>query len=83
MSVYDKNEDTPFFIESIHLRNQTVEHHGQRDEHAMPSSSLCRCVVKKKCSFQVIDPKTAAMLGPGRDGEICVRGPTIMKGITW
>ena len=58
-----------------------MEYRGQRDEQFL-CLVVITCAVKKKCSFQVIDPKTAAMLGPGRDGEICVRGPTIMKGIT-
>ena len=30
--------------------------------------------------LQVIDVVTEAMLGPGQDGELCVRGPTVMKG---
>ena len=30
---------------------------------------------------QVIDVETEETLGPGQDGEICVKGPTVMKGI--
>ena len=34
------------------------------------------------CSrLQVIDVETGEALGPGQDGEICVKGPTVMKGI--
>ena len=29
---------------------------------------------------QVIDIETGEMLGPGKEGEICVAGPNIMKG---
>ena len=31
--------------------------------------------------YQVIDLETGEALGPGHDGEICVKGPTVMKGI--
>jgi len=31
-------------------------------------------------SMQVIDLETAKPLGPNRQGELCVRGPQIMKG---
>lgn len=30
---------------------------------------------------QVVDVETGEALGPGQDGEICVKGPTVMKGI--
>ena len=30
--------------------------------------------------YQVIDVQTGAMLGPGEEGELCFRGPSIMKG---
>jgi len=33
--------------------------------------------------FQVIDLQTGALLGPGKDGEICFKGPTVMKGRIW
>ena len=29
---------------------------------------------------QIIDADTGKILGPNQDGEICVRGPTVMKG---
>ena len=32
------------------------------------------------CNLQIIDVDTGATLGPGQDGEMCIRGPTIMKG---
>ena len=40
---------------------------------------MCVCV----CFFyeQIVDVSTGAILGPHQDGEICVRGPTVMKGI--
>jgi len=28
----------------------------------------------------VIDVTTGELLGPNQEGEVCVRGPTIMKG---
>lgn len=30
---------------------------------------------------QVVDVETGEALDPGQDGEICVKGPTVMKGI--
>ena len=30
--------------------------------------------------FQVVDVETGENLGHGQDGEICVKGPTVMKG---
>ena len=30
--------------------------------------------------FQVIDIQTGELLGPNQSGEVCMRGPTIMKG---
>lgn len=41
---------------------------------------MCVCV----CVFfyeQIVDVSTGAILGTHQDGEICVRGPTVMKGI--
>ena len=32
--------------------------------------------------FQIINQETRAILGPHQDGEICIRGPTVMKGIS-
>ena len=32
--------------------------------------------------FQIINQETRALLGPHEDGEICIRGPTVMKGIS-
>ena len=29
---------------------------------------------------QIIDPDTRKILGKSQDGEMCVRGPTVMKG---
>ena len=29
---------------------------------------------------QIIDPDTGKFLGPNQDGEMCIRGPTVMKG---
>ncbi|XP_022808056.1 4-coumarate--CoA ligase 1-like isoform X2 [Stylophora pistillata] len=29
---------------------------------------------------KIVDTTTGAVLGPGQDGEMCIRGPTIMKG---
>ena len=31
--------------------------------------------------LQIINQETQAILGPHEDGEICIRGPTVMKGI--
>ena len=30
--------------------------------------------------FQIIDLDTGRTLGPNQDGEMCIRGPTVMKG---
>ena len=35
--------------------------------------------VQLYCS-QIIDPDSGDILGPNQDGEMCVRGPTVMKG---
>ena len=29
---------------------------------------------------QVVNPDTGEILGPNQDGEICVKGPLVMKG---
>ena len=34
-----------------------------------------------RIDWQVVDQKTQAILGSYEDGEICIRGPTVMKGI--
>ncbi|KAI8420799.1 hypothetical protein MSG28_008004 [Choristoneura fumiferana] len=31
-------------------------------------------------SIKIVDPKTREILGPNQRGEICIRGPTLMKG---
>lgn len=40
--------------------------------------SVGPCVPETEC--RLIDPATGAELGPGEEGEICVRGPQVMKG---
>ena len=32
--------------------------------------------------FQIVNQETRAILGPHEDGEIFIRGPTVMKGIS-
>ena len=31
-------------------------------------------------TMQVVDVQTGDLLGPNKEGEVCMRGPTIMKG---
>lgn len=37
-------------------------------------------IVMPFCESKVVDPITDASLGPNEEGEICVRGPIVMKG---
>ncbi|KAK7067071.1 hypothetical protein SK128_021687 [Halocaridina rubra] len=36
--------------------------------------------VTAHCEAKIVDMKTGNSLGPGEDGEICIRGPLVMKG---
>ena len=44
------------------------------------ASQKSSTLVGKVLYLQIVDVITGALLSPGQNDEICVRGPTIMKG---
>ncbi len=55
-----------------------VTHSSPPDRAHVKFGSVGVCAPNTEC--KVIDLETGAMLGPDQEGEICVRGPQIMKG---
>lgn len=52
--------------------------HIRPSEGKIKYGSVGRLLPNMEC--KVINPDTGEILGPNKDGEICVKGPTVMKG---
>ena len=55
------------------------------DTMELTTLTLCRCRSFAVCSqccvtFQIVDVETGTALPAGQTGELCVRGPQVMKG---
>ncbi len=55
-----------------------LSHLSYRDEGSKKPNSTGYCLPNTVC--KIVDLKTRAELGPGVAGEVCVRGPQVMKG---
>src|SRR5437588_2166590 len=55
-----------------------VTHSSPADPAKMKLGSVGTAAPNTEC--KIIDPQTAAELGPNEEGEVCVRGPQIMRG---
>lgn len=55
-----------------------VTHMSSEDEDAIKHGSVGQCIPNTEC--KVVDLETGQELGSGREGEIWVRGPQVMKG---
>jgi acyl-CoA synthetase (AMP-forming)/AMP-acid ligase II len=55
-----------------------VTHSSPADPAKMKLGSIGTAAPNTEC--RLIDPATGAELGPNQDGEVCVRGPQVMKG---
>ena len=55
-----------------------VTHSSPADPTQVKFGSVGVCAPNTEC--KIIDMTTGEALGPGREGEICVRGPQVMKG---
>ncbi|HEX5707959.1 MAG TPA: 4-coumarate--CoA ligase family protein [Pyrinomonadaceae bacterium] len=64
MQGYGMTETSPV----THLSQQGGDKHG----------SVGLCVSNTEC--KVVSLETGAQLGPGEEGELCIRGPQVMKG---
>lgn len=52
-------------------------HFRSPDKETVPGSVS---VLLSNLECKIIDPDTGDILGPNQDGEMCFRGPTVMKG---
>ncbi len=55
-----------------------VTHSSPSDPRQVKFGSVGVCAPNTEC--KVVDLQTGAPLGPNKEGEICVRGPQVMKG---
>jgi len=55
-----------------------VTHMSSEDSAETKYGSVGQCIPNTEC--KIVDLETGAELGSGQEGEICVRGPQVMKG---
>ncbi|KAL9952228.1 hypothetical protein ACROYT_G039450 [Oculina patagonica] len=60
------------------MTEMTISSHGFGMSDKVKPGSVGLLLPNLEC--KIIDPDTGKILGPNQDGEVCVRGPIVMKG---